>query len=76
MRFTSLMTAAAVIAGSASLMQPAHAQFQEIIEGIGFGKDKEPIEYRERAPLVGSAKPQPASAGGAPDRGARGQMAE
>ena len=31
---------------------PAHAQIGEIIDGIGFGKDKDPIEYKERAPLV------------------------
>ena len=52
MRFRSALTVAAFAAGSIGLSQPAHAQFQDIIEGIGFGREKEGLEYRERPPLV------------------------
>ena len=52
MRFKPALTAAAFFAGTFSMALPARAQFQEIMDGVGFGKDKDPIEYRERAPLV------------------------
>ena len=51
MRLNAL-SAAIVLAAATGIAQPAHAQFQEIMDGIGFGREKDPIEYRERAPLV------------------------
>ena len=51
MRLNAL-SAAIVLAAVSGIAQPAHAQFQEIMDGIGFGREKDAIEYRERAPLV------------------------
>jgi hypothetical protein len=52
MRLKSFLISTTIIAAFLSLSAPASAQLGEIIDGIGFGKDKDPIEYKERAPLV------------------------
>jgi hypothetical protein len=44
--------AAFLSVSSLVVSSPASAQLGEIIDGIGFGKEKDPIEYKERAPLV------------------------
>ena len=48
MRLKIILTVAAFLSASS----PVFAQLDDIIDGIGFGKDKDPIEYRERPPLV------------------------
>lgn len=52
MRFSAVSFAAIVAAGLIGTAQPAAAQLEEILDGVGFGKEKDPITYRERAPLV------------------------
>jgi hypothetical protein len=55
MKVTSLMIGAAFAAGAAmSASAPAAAQdlISGIFDAIGLGPGKDPIEYRERAPLV------------------------
>ena len=52
MRLKSFLKTTIVLAAFLGASMPAFAQLGEIIDGIGFGKDKDPIEYRERAPLV------------------------
>ncbi len=55
MKVTSLMLGAIVAAGTAmSVPGPAAAQdlFTGVLDAIGLGPGKDPIEYRERAPLV------------------------
>ncbi len=52
MRLRAMISATLGLAAGLSLASPAAAQFQDILDGIGFGRDKEAIEFRERAPLV------------------------
>jgi hypothetical protein len=52
MRLKSFLSSTIIMTAFLSLSSPASAQLGEIIDGIGFGKDKDPIEYKERAPLV------------------------
>ncbi len=52
MRLKTAFSTVSLLIASLGLSAPAFAQLGEIIDGIGFGKDKDPIEYRERAPLV------------------------
>ncbi len=52
MRQKTYLSTMSILAFLLSASAPASAQLGEIIDGIGFGKDKDPIEYKERAPLV------------------------
>ncbi len=52
MRLKTILSGSAILFATMSVATPASAQLGDIIDGIGFGKEKEPIEYRERAPLV------------------------
>jgi len=44
---SGLLVASVMLTGA-----PARAQLQDIISAIGFGRDREAIDYHERAPLV------------------------
>lgn len=52
MRLKAKLSVAIIMTGMLGLAAPANAQFQEIWDGIGFGREKEAPDYRERAPLV------------------------
>ncbi len=52
MRLKTVFSIAALFTSFLSTSLPVSAQIGDIIDGIGFGKDKDPIDYKERAPLV------------------------
>ncbi len=52
MRLRHILFSTSLVAGTIGAGLPAAAQLQELMDGVGFGREKDPIEYRQRAPLV------------------------